>query len=193
MKTKLLVISAFTTLSALTSCGDSGATGSGVAGDTLVKDVTESETVEVCKWNYKQIVAAYDSVSLRQSCTFEVASETSTKTECKEAVDDCVQDAEGDDDEPEENCDDLEAPSVAAGCNAITVSDYEACVKALLNSAKKLANDASCDHPGDEPDAEEAAEDVPNDCKVILTKCPSILPGELQPDYDVPGNDDLAE
>jgi hypothetical protein len=120
-------------------------------------------------------------------CTFDVAPESSTKSECKEAVDDCVVDDDGEDRELDEDaCDDAQKPDIAAGCFAVTIADYEICVKTLASRTKKVFNQASCDNPGDEPDYEAAAKDLPSQCEVILNKCPSILPEFLNDDSSVP-------
>lgn len=194
MKTKLLVLSGAIVLSAIWGCGDSGGgNGTGVAGDTLVKDVTDAEVKKVCKWNNDQFLSLTKSVSVRQICTFEEAPYASDKTECKDAVADCVdQGAEEEEDLDEEACDDLEKPDVPAGCNTVTIADYETCVKTLASRTKKLVNGASCDNAGDEPDYEAAAADIPSQCQVIVNRCPSILPGFLQDDSEVDSTPDDA-
>jgi hypothetical protein len=183
MKTKLLVLSAVILIPASWSCGDSGGNGTGVAGDTLVKDVAGDDVQKVCEWNTKQGRSLVDSVNVRQVCTLSIAPDSESKTECKEAVDDCVADydeAEDEDDLDESDCEDAEKPDIAAGCFAVTIADYETCVKTLISRTKKVLSGASCDDYGEEPDFEAAADDLPGQCEVILNRCPSILPGFLQ-------------
>jgi hypothetical protein len=199
MKSKRLAISTVLAVSTFLSCGDSGDNGSGVAGDTLVKDVTGADVEKVCRWNNDQLLSLIKGVSVRQACTYEIAPVSSSKAECREEVDDCLaengEEDEEDDLEDEDVCEDAELPDVAAGCYAITVADYEICVKSLISAVKKSINAASCDDAGEESDAEEeAAKDLPEQCKTIIQRCPSILPEAINPiergDFDDEDVDD---
>lgn len=187
MNNKLLAISGALAISTFLSCGDSGDNGSGVDGDALVKDVTGSDVEKVCRWNNDQLLSLVKGVSVRQACTYDIAGASSTRAECREEVDDCVAEAkvaedEVDDFEDEDPCEDAALPDVAAGCNGITVADYESCVKSLIGATKTVINAASCDDAGEESDDERgAADDLPEQCKTILQRCPSILPGALNP------------
>jgi hypothetical protein len=187
MKSKLLAIWTALALFTSLSCGDSGDNGSGVAGDKLVKDVTGADVEKVCRWNNDQLLSLIKGVSVRQACTYDLAPVSSSKAECRAEVDDCVaqagEDEEEDDLEDEDVCEDAELPDLAAGCYAITVADYESCVKSLIRASKQVISEASCDAPGEELEEEEedAADELPADCKTILQRCPSILPDVLNP------------
>jgi hypothetical protein len=191
MKSKLLAISGALAVSTFLSCGDGGDDGSGVAGDKLVKDVTGADVGKVCRWNNDQLLSLIKGVSVRQACTYDIAPVSSTKAECRGEVDDCVAKAgEDDDDEDladEDPCEDAELPDVAAGCYGITVADYETCVKSLIRASKQVINQASCNAPGEELEDEEedAADELPAQCKTILQRCPSILPDVLNPNSDL--------
>lgn len=194
MKTKHLVLSAVIAIPAIWSCDDGGDKGSGVAADKLLKDLNQADFEKVCKWNVGQFKSLESSVTLKQVCTAESAPDAESEAECKEAVTECVADGDEDDGEDvdEEDCEDQELPDVAAGCYGITIGDYEACVKGLVRGTKAVFTGASCKDYGEEPDYEQAADEVDEQCKMILNRCPSLLPGFLADDNDgpQPGFDD---
>ena len=191
MKNKLLAISGALAISTFLSCGDSSDNGSGVAGDKLVKDVTGSDFEKVCRWNNDRLRSLFKGVGVRQACTYDIAPLSATKAECREEVDDCVTDDESEF-EDEDVCEDAELPDLAAGCYGITVADYEYCVKSLIGAKKTAITAASCDDAGEEPE-KEPADDLPEQCKTILQRCPSILPAVLNPTKDADFDEEVEE
>jgi hypothetical protein len=178
MKNKLLPLCVVASFPFVLSCGDSD-DGSGVSGDTLVKDATSEELEKVCRWTVREMAGLEKDVGVRQACTFGLAPISESVDQCKELVDECVDyanEAEEEEEEDEDPCEDYELPDLAAGCNGITLADYELCVETIASRAEKLFKSASCNDPGEELDPESLSDDLPTACTVIINKCPSILP-----------------
>lgn len=188
MKTKLLILTALLALPALVSCSDSkDNSGTGVAGNTLLKDIAGSDDARVCRWFVDEYWALLDDVGIRQQCTFLMAHSADNKSECTMDVNDCVEDFEDESSADDaEECAGWELPEIASGCKSVTIADYESCVKELVAGAKKLIQKSSCDVTGVENDYEQVARGVSKRCRLIIDECPAVLPGFVR---DVEGED----
>jgi hypothetical protein len=157
------------------ACGDDeGSSGSGVSGDKLVSDVTDAEAKKVCEWIEDQ--SASIEPSKKQLCTAVAVGLSSTQAECNEFVDTCLMsDAEIEEEEDEgDGCEDADASEVDF-CDKVTVGEFEACVKAYLNTFKQQFAALSCADAGEESEIDDV--DPPAACKKIQEECPGLLEG----------------
>ena len=148
----------------LAACGsDDDKGGSAVDGSKKGSSLTAEEANMLCE----SVTAK--GPSPEAFCTAYAALLSADKATCGEAAKGCIDEVDS-----EDPCDD--AMSDLAGCD-LTVKEIETC----LNAQGKLLSDAvdgvTCDDAGsdDLPDLEKIVEEVPSECKNVVSMCPKLV------------------
>jgi hypothetical protein len=166
------VLALTATLSLAAACAESSVASSGVPGSKSVDQVTDSEARKSCLWMSDFL---FRSFTVERGCTVDGVEETSSTAECRAYVEVCKEESDREAGADEDTtCDEaaaLERPS--PGCSQVTVSDFEACIRALERQVDDLYTGASCEKRELPPEPA-----FPAICQRIATACPELpVPG----------------